>query len=135
MITCPFGRINDPYPGLCDLYIDTNNNQICDYSEPGLSSPIFWYIFLPAVLYFLHWYLMTKTNLGKRNKFFTLSGFKYFWNLILLVSFIPAGILGLVLATGVTSSSLLSWHIYGGVVFTVVALGHIILRLRYFLKK
>ena len=31
---CPYGLKNDPYPGRCHRYIDTNNNQICDHSEP-----------------------------------------------------------------------------------------------------
>jgi len=31
---CPRGEVNDPYPGDCGLYVDTNNNGICDRSEP-----------------------------------------------------------------------------------------------------
>lgn len=30
---CPKGLINDPYPGRCRLYTDSNGNAICDYSE------------------------------------------------------------------------------------------------------
>jgi hypothetical protein len=30
---CPFGRVNDPYPGQCALYFDSDNNQICDYGQ------------------------------------------------------------------------------------------------------
>jgi len=32
---CPKGLINDPYPGDCAKYIDTDNNGICDHSEPA----------------------------------------------------------------------------------------------------
>ncbi|WP_423792148.1 hypothetical protein ACPB8Q_05325 [Methanocaldococcus indicus] len=32
---CPFGRVNCTYPGECGRYIDTNNNGICDHSEPA----------------------------------------------------------------------------------------------------
>ncbi len=32
-VDCPFGEINDPYPGKCGLYVDVNNNQLCDLSE------------------------------------------------------------------------------------------------------
>jgi len=32
---CPKGLINDPYPGDCARYIDTDNNGICDHSEPA----------------------------------------------------------------------------------------------------
>jgi NAD-dependent dihydropyrimidine dehydrogenase PreA subunit len=31
--TCPFGLIADPYPGRCGLYVDSDENRICDYSE------------------------------------------------------------------------------------------------------
>lgn len=34
-VACPFGRVNDPYPGQCKRYVDTNDNGICDLSEPG----------------------------------------------------------------------------------------------------
>lgn len=30
---CPRGLVDDPYPGECGLYVDKNNNGICDYSE------------------------------------------------------------------------------------------------------
>lgn len=30
---CPKGFENDPAPGACGLYTDTNDNNICDYSE------------------------------------------------------------------------------------------------------
>lgn len=32
-LACPFGIANDPYPGKCRHYVDTNNNGICDLSE------------------------------------------------------------------------------------------------------
>lgn len=34
---CPFGLVNDPYPGSCPRYIDTNNDGICDHSQ---SAPV-----------------------------------------------------------------------------------------------
>jgi len=34
-VACPFGQVNDPYPGQCKRYVDTNDNGICDLSEPG----------------------------------------------------------------------------------------------------
>ena len=32
-LECPRGLVNDPYPGSCGMYIDNNQNNICDYSE------------------------------------------------------------------------------------------------------
>ena len=34
VVDCPFGRINDEYPGRCRRYVDKNDNGICDLSEP-----------------------------------------------------------------------------------------------------
>jgi len=33
--SCPKGRVNDPYPGDCHDYIDTNKDKICDRSQPA----------------------------------------------------------------------------------------------------
>ncbi len=33
---CPYGLVNDPYPGECRNYVDNNSNGICDLSEPAL---------------------------------------------------------------------------------------------------
>jgi hypothetical protein len=30
---CPYGLVNDPYPGRCGRYIDTNGDDICDLSQ------------------------------------------------------------------------------------------------------
>jgi len=32
---CPKGLANDEYPGSCPRYIDTDENGICDHSEPA----------------------------------------------------------------------------------------------------
>ena len=34
-VACPYGLVNDPYPGECQRYIDQNGDGICDLSEPG----------------------------------------------------------------------------------------------------
>lgn len=35
---CPKGLVNDPYPGRCGRYVDTNDDQICDLSQPKPTS-------------------------------------------------------------------------------------------------
>jgi len=35
---CPFGYEDDPYPGLCWRYIDTDNDGICDHSQSEKSA-------------------------------------------------------------------------------------------------
>jgi hypothetical protein len=34
-VACPFGLVDDPYPGRCRRYRDSNGDGICDYSVPG----------------------------------------------------------------------------------------------------
>ena len=34
-VACPFGVVNDPYPGRCRRYVDQDGDGICDLSEPG----------------------------------------------------------------------------------------------------
>lgn len=36
-VACPFGLVNDPYPGRCRRYVDRNGNGLCDLSEPQTS--------------------------------------------------------------------------------------------------
>jgi hypothetical protein len=36
--SCPNGLTNDPYPGACRLYLDTNNDRICDRSQSAPQS-------------------------------------------------------------------------------------------------
>jgi len=40
-VACPFGLVNDPYPGQCQRYVDQNGDGICDLSElgSGLNTP------------------------------------------------------------------------------------------------
>ena len=32
---CPFGEINEPFPGTCGRYTDSDNDNICDLSQPA----------------------------------------------------------------------------------------------------
>jgi hypothetical protein len=34
-VTCPRGLVNDPYPGQCRHYVDSDGDGICDYSVVG----------------------------------------------------------------------------------------------------
>lgn len=37
-VACSFGVVNDPYPGRCKHYRDSNGDGICDYSVEGSGS-------------------------------------------------------------------------------------------------
>lgn len=34
-VACPFGLVDDPYPGQCRRYVDRNGDGICDLSQLG----------------------------------------------------------------------------------------------------
>lgn len=145
-LDCPYGKTNDPYPGSCQLYLDTNNNQICDHSEappaqpqplpsppPSWFSPLFFTTFLTLLFWFSHWYLTYQTSLRKKTSFFSPAGFKYFWNLILLILFLPAGFSGVILIK-IQNPTFSSLHQLTGVAFLLLGLIHSFSRLNYFLK-
>ena len=37
-VACPSGLVDDPYPGRCHRYVDSNGDGVCDYSVAGLGS-------------------------------------------------------------------------------------------------
>jgi hypothetical protein len=39
-VACPRGLVNDPYPGRCHFYVDSNGDGICDYSVPGSGNSV-----------------------------------------------------------------------------------------------
>lgn len=142
-VECPFGMVNDPYPGSCNLYIDRDNNGICDI---GQSDPVFWdgeqkgttisfwYLFAPSAFYLTHWFLSKETSWGEKIGLFTKPGFRYFWNLVLLLLFVPAGIFGLLIGLGIRSPFLTFCHNNLGASFVTIILLHIIYRLPYLFK-
>lgn len=138
-LDCPYGRINDPFPGQCELYTDTNSNEVCDHSEPpegvkGVEGVEGILVFLTLGIYFVHWYLVHKTTIGKSFKWLSRASFHYFWNLILLLSFLPVAVSGLLLVFGVTNFDFNLWHNRAGLVFTLVAALHLLKRFQHFLN-
>lgn len=141
---CPYSRTNDPYPGQCLLYTDTNSNRICDRSEPEpkivesnqsirpAKNFYFWSIFLTLTLYFLHWYTAYKTNLGKKVKWVNQTTFRLIWNLILLISFLPTAITSFLIILNVRGASLVSLHEISGLIFITSAFLHFLGRISYF---
>lgn len=75
-----------------------------------------------------------------RRKKLAASATKKFWNILLLVSFLVSGLLGILLVIRLEYGLMLSlpfnmlyWHVEAGIVMTVISLFHIFWHLRYFL--
>jgi hypothetical protein len=120
---CPFGEINEPFPGTCGRYTDTDNDGICDLSQPApenrrdtkeenneaqqdinttsntnekSTNSRLNYYFLPILLVLCIFYFITHT-LSKKKKIKT-SQHRKIWNLLLLITFLVSGIFGIILA-------------------------------------
>jgi len=118
---CPFNLENDYYPGECGRYIDTDDDGICDHSQPApenrenliaynldstkenIENPhqeehktsLPDYNFLE--IFFISLFIYFSVNFLARKLQITLSREKKFWNTILLISFIGSAGLGMIL--------------------------------------
>lgn len=120
---CPFGEVNDSYPGDCGRYIDTNDDGICDHSQPepeneGSSeetSPLAGgeqsnenssarqtqkasarYYNFPMITGILLFLYAVSWGLSKKGKL-TLASHRKIWNIALLLTFLVSGLLGILL--------------------------------------
>jgi hypothetical protein len=156
---CPFGVVNDPYPGLCGRYIDTDNDQICDLSQPSpeiraeastnnnneipkVNSNSFIgieYNFIPITILLIGLYAIGLILVNK--KILTKAKHKKIWNMILLITFLTSGLFGILLVLRLSFNlkipyytDLLFWHVEMGIAMTLVSLFHIIWHWKYFKK-
>jgi len=155
---CPFGEIDDPYPGKCTRHVDTNNDQLCDHSQiiPKenlikdnddnkipvlLEKPIQknkkTYHLLPISLLLIALYIVS--HILSKKRIINIAKHRKIWNLLLLISFLISGILGILLVIrinfGITTPlpfNMLFWHVEMGIVMTVISIFHIIWHWAYF---
>ncbi len=158
---CPFGLVNDSEPGLCARYADLNSDQLCDHSEPppsntpAQSAPmttlktvsvptqnvevisrrsynLIMITVVTTAAYILTLYL-------SRRKTISIITHRRIWNVILLVSFLFCGLLGVLLIAqisyGVTIRlpfNMLYWHVEAGVLMMVVSVFHMLWHIDYY---
>lgn len=115
---CPFGYEDEPYPGSCWRYVDTNKDGICDHSqsEPSViqdnsntgsntqalnlkNNQLFEnkFLLLTIISFFIIFLLAVVTRYMKKIKKLSNLKEKIFWNLLLLIFFLPSGITGIIL--------------------------------------
>ena len=157
---CPFGEINDTYPGNCGRYIDTDNDGICDLSQPAPENRVeqkegtesgntsikmesggkgIEYFFIPIALLLVVLYLISLI-LSKKKKIKAVQHRKI-WNLLLLITFLVSGILGILLVLKVSFgieipsySNALLFHVEFGIAMTFISIFHILWHWKYFRK-
>lgn len=161
---CPFGEINEPFPGTCGRYTDSDNDNICDLSQPAPENRInlngnetqgninatsnssgrsnnsrINYYFLPILLVLSIFYFITY-SLSKKKKIKIVQHRKM-WNIILLITFLISGIFGIILAILISYgirltfySDLLFWHVEFGIAMAIISIFHIAWHWKYFKK-
>ncbi|MBT4209793.1 hypothetical protein HON36_00605 [Candidatus Parcubacteria bacterium] len=159
---CVHGEINDPYPGNCARYIDTDNDAICDHSQPALVdrkddikvvtaieieqdfdnkvdkkqiSGI--YHLIPIALPLFVLYILS--HILSKKRIISVINHRKFWNLLLLISFVISGGLGILLIININFNlniplpfDMLFWHVEIGIVMFAITICHISWHLSYF---
>jgi len=138
---CLNGKVNDPFPGSCGQYLDSNQDNICDHSQTALqtsSTPTtknYHFFFIATFLiitYGLTFYLSLR-------KIITPLTHRKIWNFFLLISFLVSGILGILLVLKVSYNwplpfpNSLFWHVEVGIAMATVAFFHLLWHWNYFL--
>lgn len=156
---CPYNKINCPTPGECDRYIDIDDDKICDHSQPAPEDrgveiintqeisdedlainnkrPTMAYHLLPISLVLILLYFIT--YILSKKKIISIINHKKIWNVLLLITFLISGILGIILIIeinfGITIPlpfNMLFWHVEIGIAMFVICIIHIIERWNYF---
>lgn len=147
---CVFDQVNDQYPGDCARYVDTDHDGICDHSQPAPEDRVtvsaaeqknevkgnnYYPLRLSLIVLIAYGlsYLLTKLHVIK------VSQHRQFWNVLLTLSFLLVGISGILLIIKISYGivihfplSLLFWHVETGLVFTIMAIFHLLWHLPYY---
>ena len=151
---CPYGLEDDPYPGECKRYIDTDGDGICDLSQPApedRGTSIFFneknierkslpdYNFLEIFLVSLSIYF--GGNFLARKLEISLCKEKKFWNVFLLISFIGSAGTGMILVFirdfdwfRSINFNFLFWHVEFSIVMALLGVFHALWHLKYYLS-
>lgn len=156
---CPHGEIDCPAPGDCNRYVDTDNDGICDHSQPAPEDRniettniqvandknlitnnkqnTMTYHLIPISLFLIIFYAITRILVKKKN--ISVVNHKKIWNVLLLISFLISGILGIVLIIEINFGTkfllpfnILFWHVEIGIAMFIICMLHIIERWNYF---
>jgi len=103
---CPFGEVNDAYPGDCGIYVDTDGDGICDLSQlapedrdgqqEAKESAVgrIDYFFIHIMFILITFYFVSLLISKKKKK---MRQHRKIWNILLLITFLISGIFGILL--------------------------------------
>ena len=145
---CPFGEVNDAYPGNCSRYVDTDSDGICDLSQLApeyrdeqqeikeSAGGRIDYFFIHIMFILITFYLVSLLISKKKKK---MRQHRKIWNILLLITFLVSGIFGILLVLRINYgieiplySDLLFWHVEFGIAMTIISIFHITWHWKYF---
>ena len=156
---CPYGEVNSHYPGDCGRYIDTDDDGICDHSQPApedrniktintqtiedkdltvnSKQSATTYHLLPISLFLILVYFIT--YILSKKKIISVINHRKIWNFLLLITFLISGLLGIFLIIkinfGITIPlpfNTLFWHVEIGIAMFIISIFHILWHWVYF---
>lgn len=143
---CRFNIENCTYPGSCGLYIDTDEDGICDHSEtiPQKSTSTKseakvsnGYVFVSLSLILFIGYIIT--YFLSKKQIITSVLHKKIWNFFLLITFLAVALSGILLVLRINYGfninwpfNMLYWHVETGIAMSLISIFHIIWHYPYF---
>ena len=156
---CPYNEIDCLSPGNCNRYIDTDNDGICDHSQPAPEDrsikvintqeindkslitnnkqPATTYHLLPISLVLILLYFIT--HILSKKKIVSIVSHRKIWNVLLLVTLLVSGILGILLVIKINFGiaiplpfNILFWHVEIGIAMFVISIFHTLWHWAYF---
>ena len=143
--SCPYNRVNDPFPGNCSLYTDINKDNLCDNSQDlntnvnintSLSYMDSYYIFEIILIFIIFQLVGTSFIQYKKLKSFTWRKINLFALLISFsIVFFSSIVFLLNLADIINTENLrfFSWlHIEAGLAMILFCIEHLLRRWKSF---
>jgi len=152
---CPHDEVDCTFPGECSRYIDTDNDGVCDYSldaaekRSDSSAQIMGaaaitddqskinydllLIFLVLIVLYAISYILSK------KKIIRVISHRKIWNILLLISFLISGLLGILLVIRINYGAaipllfnVLFWHVEFSIAMFIISLFHTLWHCTYF---
>lgn len=155
-VDCPHGLINDPVPGSCGLFRDTNNDGYCDLSETeesvnyaeqpvnkvseekSLDNNDYKLVFITIIIILV--YVIGLILIQKKK--ITFIKHRKLWNWLLLIFFVPTAFTSLFLMLSIEYGFKINfgfnlgyWHLIFGWAFLLISILHVLWHLTYYFKK
>jgi len=149
---CPYNEIGCPSPGDCNRYVDTDNDQICDHSQlapedrnaeitnvqeiNNKQDKTTYHLLSISLILILLYFI---THILSKKKIISVVNHRKIWNILLLITFLISGILGILLVIKINFDiaiplpfNILFWHVEVGIAMTIISIFHILWHWVYF---